>query len=502
MSAVVPRLELRQGQSLVMTQQLQQSIKLLQLSSLELAEFIEQELEKNPLLTVEDQESSPEKSEEGEDNSVQTEGQEEEGTGEPAAADTDVTGKDAEEWQDTGDDSSYESAAGDGAYEPRSKLGSNDNEDGNNPGFESFAASEVTLRDHLLGQLHLEVSDPVKRIIGQHLIDLVDESGYIKEDTSGIMQLLDCDAEIMEATFTVLHGFDPPGVCARNLAECLAIQLRDKNRLDPAMEMLLGHLDKVAKGDLNALRKICGVDEEDIKDMCAEIRALNPRPGSGFQHEVVQAVEPDVFLKRGKGGSWHVELNTNALPRVLINRRYYAQLSAKTRDKQERKYLSDQMAVASWLIKALDQRAQTILKVSTEIVAQQDGFFRHGIKHLRPLTLREVADAVELHESTVSRVTTHKYMATPRGTYELKYFFNAGLQNAAGGESYSNKTVQYLIKELIDQEKNDAVLSDDIIASELKAQGIAIARRTVAKYRELMQIPPSLVRKREKINKI
>jgi RNA polymerase sigma-54 factor len=488
MSAIAPRLELRQGQSLVMTQQLQQSIKLLQLSSQELAAFIEQELEKNPLLAIEDEEE-PQSEKQDEEKAPELGEQEEEKIGENENTDNPTP----EEWPDN-NESEYDNV--EGSYEPR--IQSSGGGDTDSEGFESFTASEVTLRDHLLEQLQLEVSDPVKRIIGQHLIDLVDESGYIKEDTGGIATLLGCDEDQIESTFATLHSFDPPGVCARNLAECLSIQLRDKDRLDPAMELMLQHLDLMAKGDLSGLRKHCGVDEEDMKEMCAEIRALNPRPGSGFQHETVPAIEPDVFLKRGKNGGWQVELNMGVMPRVLINRRYYAQITAKTRDKQEKKFLSDQLAVASWLVKALDQRAHTILKVSTEIVAQQDAFFREGIKYLRPLTLKEVAATVGLHESTVSRVTTQKYIATARGTYELKYFFNASIQNASGGEDYSNKTVQHLIKELIDQEKPAAILSDDAIAGELQGRGIDIARRTVAKYREILRISPSSVRRREK----
>ncbi len=497
---------MRQSQSLVMTQQLQQSIKLLQLSSIELAEYINQELEKNPLLSAEEQDGLAERQEEGEGQAGEetaaegdapgSDAQEEAGI--PEAADA---AADTQEWAETeSDEGSYEGHSADSSYEPRirTRSGDTDEEGG---GFESFAASEVTLREALLNQLNVEVLDPVKRIIGQHLIDLVDESGYIKEDTGAIAALLDCDAEMIDATFAVLHTFDPPGVCARSLSECLAIQLRDRDRLDPAMEILLKHLDLIAKGDMEALRKLCDVDAEDIKDMCAEIRALNPRPGSGFQHEAVQAIVPDVFLRRTKGGGWQVELNSSVLPRVLVNRRYLSQISSKTRDKQEKKYLSDQLASANWLIKALDQRAQTIIKVSTEIVVQQDAFFRQGIRYLRPLTLREVAAAVDLHESTVSRVTTAKYIATPRGTYELKYFFNASITNAEGGEGYSNKTVQYLIKELIDQESPSAILSDDTIADQLKTRGIDVARRTVAKYRELMHLPSSSVRRREKVGK-
>lgn len=476
MTAIAPRLELRQGQTLAMTQQLQQSIKLLQMSSLEISEFVAQELEKNPLLTMEEEESEkgdkPEKAGEKEEREAESAASEEGNTAESAGEESEPDGS---------------------VYEPRIKTRDHHFEGGE--GFESYTASEKTLRDHLLEQLNVEAHDPVKRLIGQRLIDLVDENGYIKDDLSNVATTLGCSNEMIEETFALLHTFDPAGVCARNLPECLAIQLREKNRLDPAMARLLTHLDLVAKNDLKGLSKLCEVNEEDIKEMCAEIRALNPRPASGFEHEEVQAVIPDVFLRRA-GNAWQVELNSGTLPRVLVNRRYYAKVYDKTHDKQEKKYLSEQLASANWLIKSLDSRAQTILKVATEIVKQQDAFFLHGIKNLRPLTLKEVADAVELHESTVSRVTSNKYISTLRGTYEFKYFFNASIANADGGEGYSNKTVQFLIKELIDQEKPDAVLSDDAIAEKLNERGIELARRTVAKYRELMKIPSSSIRKK------
>jgi RNA polymerase sigma-54 factor len=326
----------------------------------------------------------------------------------------------------------------------------------------------------------------------------VDESGYIKEDLSGLAAQLGCDDTLIEETFKILHTFDPPGVCARTLKECLSIQLQDKNRLDPAMRVMLDHLELLAKGNLTQLGKLCELGADDVIDMCAEIRALNPRPGMLYQHEEIQAVIPDVLLRRMRGDRWQVELNTAALPRVLVNRNYHSQLGAKTLDKQERKYITDQMAVANWLVKALDQRANTILKVSTEIVAQQDAFFREGIKYLRPLTLKEVAAATELHESTVSRVTNSKFMATPRGTFELKYFFNAAIQNSSGGEGFSNKTVQHLIKELIDKEAPAAPLSDDTIAEQLKLHGVDVARRTISKYREIMNIPSSTGRRVKK----
>ncbi len=456
----------------MMTQQLQQSIKLLQMSSQEVMEFVEQELEKNPLLSAEEEESDKD------------EGAQASGEGEEEAA----TKPEAEFHEESMDDAVFEGES----YEPRIKTRDHDWEDGDT--FESFTAKETSLRDFLLEQLNLQVSDPVQRIIGQHLIDLVDEAGYIKDDSS-VTSLLDCPPEFIEGTYAILHSFEPSGVCARNLRECLAIQLRDKDRLDPAMSALLDHLDRVAAGDVKSLSKLCGVDADDIKEMCAEIRALNPRPGSGFQHEAMHVVIPDVFLRRA-GDAWHVELNSAVLPRVLVNRRYYMKVHAKTSNREEKKYLSEQLATANWLVKALDSRAQTILKVASEIVKHQDHFFLYGIKYLRPLTLKEVADAVQLHESTVSRVTSNKFINTTRGTFEFKYFFNASIQSIAGGEGYSNKSVQYMIKELIGQETPDAILSDDAIAEKLKDKGIEVARRTVAKYRELMKIPSSAARKK------
>lgn len=488
MSAVIPRLELRQGQSLVMTQQLQQSIKLLQLSSQELQEYIEQEIEKNPLLSAEEAgDASEQPMEEGGNEQESTFGETTEAPELPSEVDKVETS--AEDWQQGDDDYS----AQDYSAEPRTHSRLNDEYD--DAGV-NLAVSELSIRDHLLNQLVLEVSEPAMRMVGQHLIDLVDEAGYIKDDLATLAKQLGCDDALIEATFKILHSFDPPGVCARTLKECLSIQLQDKDHLDPAMQMMLEHLDLVATGKHAELSKLCGVDAEDIREMCAEIRALNPRPGSGFQHEEVQAVIPDVILRRGRAESWLVELNPTALPRVLVNRTYHAQLAAKTLDKIEKKYITDQLAVANWLVKALDQRAQTILKVATEIVTQQDTFFRHGIKYLRPLTLKEVAAATGLHESTVSRVTNSKFISTPRGTFELKYFFNASIQNASGGEGFSNKTVQYLIKEMIDSEPVNAPYSDDTIAEQLKSRGIDVARRTIAKYREIMNIPSSPQRRR------
>jgi len=296
----------------------------------------------------------------------------------------------------------------------------------------------------------------------------------------------------------VLQTFDPPGVFARNLTECLAIQLKERDRHDPAMQALLQNLELLARRDLPALRKLCGVGEEDLADMIAEIRNLNPKPGLAFGSSTVQSVVPDVFVKAGPDGAWQVELNSDTLPKVLINQRYYAQVSKTTRNDKDKSYLAECFQTATWLVRALDQRAKTILKVSGEIVRQQDAFFAHGVEHLRPLNLKTVADAISMHESTVSRVTANKYMATSRGIFELKYFFTPAIAAADGGEAHSAEAVRHRIKQLIDAESSREVLSDDTIVDMLREAGIDIARRTVAKYREAMRIPSSVQRRREK----
>jgi len=296
----------------------------------------------------------------------------------------------------------------------------------------------------------------------------------------------------------VLQGFDPPGICARTLSECLAIQLKERDRFDPAMQALLAHLDLVARRDFSALRRICGVDDADLSDMIAEIRRLNPKPGLSFGSSVVQPIVPDVFVRPSQEGGWLVELNSDTLPKVLVNQTYYSEVSRTAKNDGEKSYLADCLQTATWLIRALDQRAKTILKVSTEIVRQQDAFFAHGVQFLRPLNLKTVADAIGMHESTVSRVTANKYMATSRGIFELKYFFTSSIAAADGGEAHSAEAVRHRIKQLIDAESAQDVLSDDTIVERLRGAGIDIARRTVAKYREAMRIPSSVQRRREK----
>ncbi len=508
--AVSQRLEVRQTQSLVMTPQLQQAIKLLQLSNLELADYIDQELERNPLLEREEADDvgpgeAPAEAAgetEGEAPDEAAPGAEAaldftEASAPPDAADSPLD-TDLEELYDTtpadgwspNDGDSSLSASGPGA------SGSGNFED-DGPGLEQRLSEDITLRAHLLNQLQLELTDPADRMIGMHLIDMLDEAGYLSGELAGVAELLGCEEARVAATLERLQGFDPPGIFARDLKECLALQLADRNRLDPAIEALLDNLELLARRELAKLKRICGVDDEDLSEMIAEIRALDPKPALAFDPRVAEPVVPDVLLRPGPGGGWQLELNNETLPRVLVNRQYHAQLAKSARGRRDKEYISEALQSANWLVKSLHQRATTILKVSTEIVRLQDAFFRKGVQHLRPLTLRDVADAIEMHESTVSRVTSNKFIATPRGTFELKYFFTSAIASTHG-EAHSAESVRHRIRGLIDSEVPNKILSDDTIVELLGKEGIEIARRTVAKYRDAMRIPSSVERRRQK----
>jgi RNA polymerase sigma-54 factor len=291
--------------------------------------------------------------------------------------------------------------------------------------------------------------------------------------------------------------FDPPGLFARTLKECLAAQMADKNRLDPAMQILLDNLELLARRDMRRLLALCGVDSEDLADMIGEVRALDPKPAASYDSVPAQLVVPDLLMRALPDGAWLIELNPETIPRVLVNERFYARIAPKAR-KEEKVFLTERLATANWLVRSLQQRAQTILKVAAEIIRQQDGFLQHGVAHLRPLILRDIAAAVEMHESTVSRVTANKFIATPRGTYELKYFFTTAIHGTDGGESHSAEAVRHRIRLLIEAEHAEGILSDDAIVAVLRREGVDIARRTVAKYREALRIPNSAQRRREK----
>lgn len=493
--ALSQRLEFRQSQALVMTPQLMQAIKLLQLSSLDLAAYVDAELERNPLLEREQDEDTAQPIEQ---DAPLADPQPSDWTGDELEVSRDSMEQGlGTELENVFPDDAPRPAAPDQPLSPAEWPSGHGGE--NVPDFEAFVSAETTLADHLSEQMALAIADPARRLIARYLIDLVDEAGYLAGDLTGIAEKLGTPLADVEAVLSILQTLEPSGICARNLAECLAIQLRDRDRFDPAMQALIGNLELVAKRDFAALRKMCGVDEEDLADMLRELRTLNPKPGLAFGGAAVQPVVPDVLVRRAPDGTWHVELNSDTLPKVLINQRYHAQVAKARGSEKDKAYIADCLQSATWLVRALDQRARTILKVATELVRQQDGFFEHGVRHLRPLNLKTIADAIGMHESTVSRVTANKYMATERGIFELKYFFTAAIAAANGGEAHSAEAVRHRIKALVDGETAQNVLSDDTIVEKLREAGIDIARRTVAKYRETMRIPSSVQRRRDKL---
>jgi RNA polymerase sigma-54 factor len=496
--ALTPKLEFRQSQSLVLTPQLQQAIKLLQLSNIELSAFVDQELEKNPFLERDDGSGDDRREQDTggreeqnvdtdriadststTDNSPTSDSSLSEGAALPSS---DNAPLDVDEGSLYGDDVApgrkEEPVPGDTGMDAWTGLPSSGGGfDGGNFGIEQSLGAAETLKDHLLEQLNITFTEPVERLIGVHLIDLVDDAGYLQGDLDAISDRLGCTPGKVAGVLEQVQTFDPSGVMARDLAECLTIQQRTRDRLDPAMETFLAHLDLLAKRDLSGLRKACGV---------------------AFGSEVVQPVVPDVFVREKTGGGWTVELNSETLPRVLVNSRYYSQISSAGATREDKAYFSESLSSANWLVKSLDQRARTILKVSSEIVIQQEPFFSLGVEYLRPLNLKAIAEAIDMHESTVSRVTANKYMATPRGIFELKYFFTSAISSTEGGEAHSAESVRHKIRVLIDAESTSAVLSDDKIVEMLRESGVEIARRTVAKYREAMNIQSSVQRRRMK----
>ena len=484
-----PRLDLRQSQTLVMTPQLRQALKLLQSSNLEVAAFVEEELERNPLL------ERDERADPGPDAGRSTDPlpalPDAPDAASASAADSLPADNAAPldvDWGNVHDTDMvpFSGAAG-GRSDFSDELG----------GIEDMAAPGRNLREHLAEQVRLNFADPAERMIGAALLALVDPAGRLVNSDDQIATALGCDEARVSAVRAAMQRFDPVGMFCRDLSECLAVQLQDRNRYDPAMAALLANLPMLARRELRGLMTVCGVDAEDLAEMIAEIRRLDPKPGASFDATPAMALVPDVLLRRAPDDSWIIEINPETMPRVLINRGFHARAIVRARTRDERQWMAEKLQSASWLVKSLEQRANTIVKVAAEIVRRQDGFFRHGVEHLRPLTLRDVAEEVQLHESTISRVTANKSMATPRGIFLLKYFFTTAIAGTQG-DTHSAEAVRARIRALIDAEQSEAVLSDDAIVDRLRKEGVDIARRTVAKYRDALRIPSSQQRKREK----
>lgn len=503
--AMSASLLLKQSQSLVMTPQLMQSIQLLQMTHAELTQFIEQEVQKNPLLELASSDGAPH------------------GTAEDAPAlDAEPAAvRDADgDWFEAGNtgqaerltqemDANFDSDFDGDQPERRpdapellgqwkSMPGGQGDEAGDFD-MDDFAAGGISLVEFVNQQIPFAVTGSADRLIAQQLVDLLDDNGYIGPEIDSVAERVGRPLQDVERVLQTLQSLEPAGIFARSLSECLAIQLRQKNRLDPAMQAFVSNLELLARRDFQSLKKLCGVDEDDLIDMLGEIRRLDPKPGSSFLRSASETIVPDIVVTPAADGGWSVELNPETLPRVLVNQSYYAQVSKHaSRDGADQAFLSECMQNANWLTRSLDQRARTILKVSTEIVRRQDGFFQRGVDGLKPLNLKTVADAIKMHESTVSRVTSNKFMLTPRGVFELKYFFTVSISSAEGGDGHSAEAVRNRIRTMINDETAETILSDDDIVDILKKAGIDIARRTVAKYRDAMNIPSSVQRRREK----
>lgn len=499
--ALATRLQLRQSQSLVMTPQLMQSIRLLQLSHAELESFVDAELERNPLLERGDQGGESPVDERPAPSAAQEDGDrvwvEDDGT---------WTAQSMSDQFDTSldnvfpdDPGSVEPLSPDLAVQWKSSAASAAGATGPEIDVGEIAASPVTLRDHVREQIAFQIADPAARLIAGELAEDLDEAGYFRGDTAEVGARLGIGMADVEDVLALCRAFEPAGLFARDLCECLSLQLAARDRLDPAMQALIAHLDLLARRDFAALRKLCAIGEEDLVEMMAEIRALDPRPGLAFSGGQTEAIVPDVEVRRGADGSWLVELNPETLPRVLVNNAYLTRVMRSSRTQAERDFVAQCLQDANWLTRSLDQRARTILKVAAEIVRQQDAFLANGVRHLRPLTLKAVASAISMHESTVSRVTANKFMLTPRGVFEFRYFFTASIAALEGCEAHSAEAVRARIRDLIAAENATEVLSDDAIVERLKQDGVDVARRTVAKYREGMNIPSSVQRRRERL---
>ena len=500
--ALTQRLDLRQSQSLVMTPQLQQAIKLLQLSNIELAAFVDKELAENPLLELAEEEGGDahldlERPAEAEAPLAPTDKvTEDAATGDAAGQALDLDQADLWAGERPPDAADTDAGWQIGSW---GEPGGQAHQEGHAADWEDIASAPETLRDHLLRQVQTEIDDGATRLIASYLVDCLDEAGYLAVSVSEVALALGTTTDRVADALAQCQRFDPPGLFARSLRECLALQLAERDRLDPAMATMLDHLDLLAQRDHALLGRLCGLDRSDIIEMVGEIRALNPKPAERFAKSVAQTIVPDVIVTGDSAGGWAVRLNQETLPRLLVNRAYHAAVRRSARSQTDRHYLNDRLASANWLVKALDQRANTILRVATELIRQQGAFLDHGIGGLKPLILRDIADAIDMHESTISRVTSNKFIATPRGVFELKYFFTTALASTAGDGAHSAETVRHRIKSLIASETPDAVLSDDQIAAMLGEGGVEIARRTVAKYREGMSIPSSTRRRREKV---
>lgn len=493
--AITPKIEIRQSQSLLMTPSLRQAINILQMSNLELNELVEKELENNPLLEKED-----DRIENFEPEQKNIDSYDEPQTPLPEDESPDIDYDNQFDDDFASDREGYENG-NDYDWQDYSKSKGTAGEDFDY--IEKKLSGSKSLYRFLEEQISTLFTHGKEKIIALHLTEFLDESGYFRGDIKSIAQKLNTNETEISNILSQLQTLEPSGIFATSLSQCLSIQLKDLNRYDPMIEKLLQNLELLAARKFKELKKICETNDEDLASMINDIKSLNPKPAANFAGGITGYVIPDVFVRTNKYGEYIVELNNMSLPRVLINREYYSEIkNVVAKDKQAKRYLKEQLGNAGFLVKAMHQRAVTMLRVSEEIVKTQRDFFEHGIEHLKPMALKDIAEAVEMHESTISRVTNNKFISTPRGIFELKYFFTQAAETYTGQEGASTLSIKHKIKKLIEEEDEKDILSDDRIVELMAAQGVKIARRTVNKYRESMGIPTSAERKRIKRNKL
>ena len=502
MNAPQLRLDLRAQQQLVMTPALQQAISLLQLNNLELSALLAQEVEQNPLLAI----AEP---------GAETTDARNDVTEALVARDVADIINDAP--RALGSEAVLENSTQDeGGPRESDNIGTSDYESGMNDWSDVTASGNFdtrtdedpfgntsargSLRDHLFAQIQIDFkgADLAQATL---LCDYLDEAGYLRADIMTLSAQLACEPEALLMIVGRLQKLDPPGIFARNLAECLELQLAERGLLSLHMAKLLANLALLGTHDFEKLQKKLGIERAVLNELVAQIRTCDPKPAAAFDHSPPATLIPDILLRAVRDAEtgladWELELNPETLPRALVREKYFTRVMGHARDVNTKKFLQERHQAAHWLIRALQSRAETILKVGKAIVKYQNAFFHDGIRALRPLTLKEIAAEVGMHESTISRVTTGKYIATPRGIFELKYFFNAALASSHGGGDYASESVRQRIKQLIGAETNDDILSDDRLVLLLQGEGVDIARRTVAKYREALGIPGSFQRKR------
>jgi RNA polymerase sigma-54 factor len=449
------KIEHRQIQKLAMTQDLRQAIELLQFSNLEVTAFVENELQNNPFLELEEKTTEP-------------------------------PNEEAEPPLDTDFDNLWTGES----YLPQKRSSLDDSY------FEQNIEEKHNLKEHLEEQANLDIELPKQKFIANVLIDLVDDSGYFTSDINELAEQLSCSVDLIEEVLFKLQRLDPPGIFARNLQECLYLQLEDRNQLTPAIKVILNHLDLISGNDFTKLKEATALAADEIQHGLSIIRGLNPKPGDSFNILEPETMIPDLFMTPLAEGGWRVELNNTTLPKLLVNNHYYAEIKSKASDKEDINYIKNCYFSASMLVKALDQRATTLLKVASETINIQESFFIKGIEYFKPLVRRTIAEQLDLHESTVSRVTTNKYIATPRGIFELRYFFSKALKNTKhDGEDHAAEAIRHKIKAFIDQEPTHSPYSDETIEYLMKQDGVQIARRTIAKYRKQLGILNSSKRK-------